>query len=415
MNMTIVFISARLATGILAASLALSAGAEDAIVPAPEDAVAEREHASGDWFGLRGALEDEGVELTLVLQADPSANLSGGLRRGTVVRVPLQAGLDVDAERLLGWRGGRLHAGAQTFDGRNATDELVGDLQGFNNVDAERLRQVSELWLEQRLLGDRLRIKLGKADANADFARVFASGEFLNSSGGYSPTIQGFPTYPDPAMSLSVFGKPAGFLSLGAGLFDGATQAGCHGRTGNRGFGTFFGAPDALFVVGEMGLHFTLGGRPGRLGFGSWKHTGTFERFDGSARRGTTGHYGVFEQRLAQAGDDEDRGLDLFAQLGTSDPGLSEIEEHVSIGLAAKGALRGRPRDVAGVMLSSVRMSARCPEAGARRRETAIEAYYGVQLQPWLIVKPDVQYILNPGARGASNALVATLRTTVSF
>jgi carbohydrate-selective porin OprB len=57
-----------------------------------------------------------------------------------------------------------------------SAEALVGDLQGFNNVDSDRFRQLSEVWLEQCLFGDRLRVKLGKADANADFARVVASG-----------------------------------------------------------------------------------------------------------------------------------------------------------------------------------------------------------------------------------------------
>ena len=65
--------------------------------------------------------------------------------------------------------------------------------------------------------------------------------------------------------------------------------------------------------------------------------------------------------------------------------------------------------------MASVLISAGCSTAGVGRRESAIELYYGVRLRPWLDVKPDVQYILNPGARGASNALVGTLRVTVSF
>jgi hypothetical protein len=186
-----------------------------------------------------------GVEISLVVQADASTNLTGGLRQGTAVRVPLRGALDLDTERLLGWRGGHLHAGIQALEGRNASEALVGDLQGFNNVDSDRFRQLSELWLEQRLFGGRLRLKLGKADANADYARVEASGEFLNSSAGYSPTIQGFASYPDPAMSVSLVGDPARWLSLAAGVYDGATHEGCHGRTGNRGLATFFGAPDA--------------------------------------------------------------------------------------------------------------------------------------------------------------------------
>ena len=333
------------------------------------------------------------------------------------MRWPLQAALDLDGERLLGWKGGRLHAGVQSLDGRNATELLVGDAQGFNNVDAERFRQVSELWLEQRLLRDRLRFKVGKADANSDFARVEHAGGFLNSSAGYSPTIQGFPTYPDPAMSVSLFADPASWLSLGAGVYDGATHEGCHGRTGNRGLGlgTFFGPPSAFFLVGEAGLRFTLGGRPGRFGFGSWKHTGSFEAFDGTMRRGVAGWYAVLEQRVMREPGDPGQGFDVFVQLATSDAQLSEIQRHVSVGVSATGALPGRDRDLLGLMLSSVDISASCPKVVGARRESAIELYYGVKLRPWLDVKPDVQYILNPGTRGAANALVGTLRVTVSF
>jgi porin len=380
-----------------------------------EAAEAAPPSASGSWFGVRDSLARRGVEVTLILQGDPSANLSGGVRQGTAMRMPLQAALDLDLERLVGWRGAQLHAGVHALEGRNASEHLVGDLQGFDNVDSQRFRQVSELWLEQGLLGDRLRLKLGKADANADFARVFASGEFLNSSAGYSPTIQGFPSYPDPAASVSLFASPTGWLSLGAGVYDGATHEECHGRTGNRGLGTLFGAPDAVFAVGELGIRYASGGRPGRLSLGSWRHTGTFEGEGGATRRGTSGFYAVLEQRILQEPGDESQGLDAFAQFGASDGRWSEVEQHASLGLAATGALPGRDRDVLGLMLTSVVASALCPTASGSRRESVLELYYGVALRPWLTVKPDLQYIRNPGAGAAKDALVGTLRVTLAF
>jgi porin len=400
--------------GLLASPI-VAVGEETAPEAAPEADEAAAPFATGSWFGVRESLAARGVELTMILQGDPSANLGGGLRQGTAVRMPLQAALDLDTERLLGWRGGHLHAGIQALEGRNASEALVGDLQGFNSVDSDRFRQLSEVWLEQRLLGDRLRLKLGKADANADFARVERSGEFLNSSAGYSPTIQGFPSYPDPAVSASVFARPMRWLSLGAGVYDGATHEGCHGRTGNRGLSTLFGAPDAVFAVGEAGLHFSLGRRPGRLSVGSWRHTGTFEGFDGTTRRGTAGIYAVLEQRLLQESGGEGQGLDLFAQLGSSDGHVAEVDRHVSLGLSTTGALPGRDRDVAGVMVTSVTLSPYCAGPGVSRRESVLELFYGLSLRPWLVVKPDLQYIVNPGASGAQDALVGTLRVTVAF
>jgi porin len=368
-----------------------------------------------DPAGLRERLAGRGIEVALVVQGDPSTNLSGGLRQGTAVRVPLQAALDIDTERLVGWRGGRIHAGLQALEGRHGTAKLVGDLQGFDNVDSEQFRQLSELWLEQRLWGERLRVKVGKADANADFARVEAGGEFLNSSAGYSPTIQGFPSYPDPAMSVGLFAEPTRWLSLGAAVYDGATHEGCHGRTGNRGLSTFLGAPDALFFAGEVGLRYSLRGRPGRFGAGVWRHTGTFEGFDGTRRRGTSGRYAVLEQRLFRGPGDLGAGVDLFAQLGTSDGRFAEIDRHFSLGLSATGAVPGRPRDTAGAMLTSVTLSPGYASREASRRESVLEVFYGVSLRRWLVVKPDVQYILNPGAAGAKAAFVGTLRVTLAF
>ena len=282
-------------------------------------------------------------------------------------------------------------------------------------MDSDRFRQLSELWLEQRLFGSRLRLKLGKADANADFALVEASGELLNSSAGYSPTIQGFPSYPDPAMSVGLFAEATTWLSLGAAVYDGATHEGCHGRTGSRGFATFFGAPDALFYVGEVGVRFSLRGRAGRLGAGAWRHTGAFEGFEGTSRRGTSGAFAVLEQRLLAEPGDGGQGLDLFAQLGTSDGRFAEIDRHVSVGLSSTGALPGRGQDTAGLMLSSVTLSPHCAGASASRRESVVELFYGLRLRPWFVVKPDLQYILNPGATGAKHAVVGTLRVTVAF
>jgi carbohydrate-selective porin OprB len=44
-----------------------------------------------------------------------------------------------------------------------------------------------------------------------------------------------------------------------------------------------------------------------------------------------------------------------------------------------------------------------------------LELYYGLALRPWLTVKPDVQYVVNPGAGAAPNALVGTLRLALAF
>lgn len=357
--------------------------------------------------GLRDRLARRGVELEFAIQADASANLSGGRRRGATLRRPLLAAVEVDADRLLGWRGGRFRLATQSHAGDHG-GELVGDAHGFDNVDAPAFDQVSEAWLEQSAWGGRLRLKLGKVDANTEFARVLQGGEFLNSVAGFSPTIQGFPTYPDPAASVNLLAQPAPWLQLGAALYDGATQAGCHGRTGNRGLGTFWGAPDALFTIGEVGLTRTSGGRASRVAAGAWRHSGDFARHDGGPAAGTSGHYAVLEQRLSR-GDFDAPGLGVFVQWGRADRALATIDRHLALGVAARAPLPGRADDSAGVLWSQLRF------ADGRRSEHAIEAFYGARVRPWLHVKPDLQWVVAPAEASAGHAFVATLRVALAF
>ena len=48
--------------------------------------------------------------------------------------------------------------------------------------------------------------------------------------------------------------------------------------------------------------------------------------------------------------------------------------------------------------------------------ETVLEVNYGAKIAPWLTLRPNLQYIIRPGATGAvRNALVLGLYTQVTF
>ena len=404
-----------LAAAIVAmAGSALTFGQEPESPAATPGPVFSHEHATGGWFGVREKMAEHGVIVELNLIADYSVNFDGGLHTGDAFRHLLSVGVHLQTERLIGWEGGAFFIGFQTFNGHNGSERLVGDVQGFDNIDADGFTQISELWYEQVLLGETLRIKVGKVEANSEFAFVEYGGEFLNSSPGFSPTILGFPSYPDQATSVNAFVYPCEWFYAGAGVYDGATQDGGYGRTGNRGPSTFFGDPADLFLIGEAGLKWGHGDgeRPGRLGLGVWQHTGSFDRLDGGTESGTTGFYAVFDQMLWRENGEDEQGVGLFAQYGWADPDLSEINHHIGLGFAWAGAIPGRDDDVLGLMGSYVDLSG---DAGfSERYELAIELFYKIQSMQWLSLKPDLQYIINPGGE-ADDALVGTLRLEVTF
>ena len=386
-------------------------------------------HAAGDLLGLRPWLASRGMSLEALVLADLSRNFRGGISTGKeTFRHLLEVSFTLATEPLFGFAGGTFFVDFQTQEGRHGTETLVGDFQGFSNIDAPGFTALYELWYEQVFLGGRLRLKLGKIDANNEFAFVEHGGPLINSSAGFSPTILGFPTYPNPATGAVLFGSPVESLYVGGGLFDGATQAGQ--PTGTRGPSTLFGEPSDLFLIAEAGVRrTTASGRLRRAGLGVTHHTGTFDRLDGgggtgATAEGATSYYLVLDQHLERQPGQPPAGarpasptIDGFLQLGYTDDRLSPVDLHTGGGVVWNGYLFERRADSFGVMGTYVRFGDAARAAGTfvDNYEFAWELFYRFELTPWLHLRPDLQYIVHPGGVGNPDAFVGTLRVELTL
>lgn len=396
----------------------LAASALSGVASAQEEAATfwSRETLTGAWGGLRPDLEQRGISLEGTLITHTSRAFEGGLEERDVTRYLLDFALTFDLGTLAGLEGATLGFDLYKTDGHNGGDD-VGALQGISNIDSIDRSQIAEAWYEQLLLGESLRLKLGKVDVNSEFAYADFGGEFTNPSAGISPTIGGAPTYPDPATSVNLFyAHPSGW-SLGLGVYDGATLSGDF--TGSRGPSSFFGEPSDLFLIGELGARWTLGDdqRAGRVGLGAWRHTGDFDEFSGGVSNGTGGYYLVLDQELSRAHPElaeDTRGWGGYLMLGIADDAVSEIELHVGLGLVRTGALESCPDDVYGLGCNWAALS---EDAGfSADEELEVELFYRHQLLGWCSLKPDVQYILNPGGdEDADDAWVAALRLEIGI
>jgi carbohydrate-selective porin OprB len=308
---------------------------------------------------------------------------------------------------LLGLKGGTFFGQYYFRHGRFGGDD-VGDAQGYSNLDAERLSRAEEVWYEQKLLNDRLRVKFGQVDANAEFAFLESAGEFINSSAGFSPTIGSMATYPDPAVSVNLFAYPTDQFYVGGGLY---------GENFKQLDGDSFENP---FLIGEFGFTHSGSGRfaAGRLAFGGWRDTDDVDRFDGGVKSGTGGYYVVAEQMVwkEKVEEKEDaQGVSLFGQYGWADGKVNAFRQHVSLGVSIAGPIDGRDDDATGLRWSWVEMSDE-PGAGFDANETNLEFFYKAQITPFFSVKPGLQWIHNPGGLAdADNAVVGTLRASFDF
>ena len=363
--------------------------------------------ATGDWNGIRPALENNGLTFAGRMLMDWSYVLAGSTEQRGTLRELVDLNLTYDLKPLFKIDGGTIFAQWYNRQGPRGTDN-TRDLQGYDNMDAGRLNQVEEFWYEQKFLGGRFRTKIGQVDANNEFDSIGAASEFINSSAGFSPTLLDFPTYPNPALSINGFVAPVDWFYAGAGAY-------ADNLRDLSGYG--FEHP---YVLAEAGLKSKPWHRlgPGHLAAGLWHDTGDVARLDSGMDRSAFGCYLLAEQQIwkcVPGNADDSRGLSVFAQYGHSDPAVCSIDQQVGLGISALGIVPTRDSDACGIYWTWAKTS-RGRTSAFDENESALEFFYKWQATPFFVLKPDLQWLQHPGGRAAvDDAWVATLRVILIF
>lgn len=385
---------------------------------------------TGDWGGLRGRLQNEGIRLRAQYTSISMYNFRGGLEEGYYGGAPLGLTLTADLERLVGIPGATFFVDWEYFQWYNARFEpagsydpsgsYVGDNTNLIDADATVLSQIAQLYWHQDLFDGLLNVQFGKMDVNAGFVVVSAAGAFQNSIAMFTSTLNSFmATYPNETTGLQVSVQPSDSVRARLGWFDGTTAAfdpetGAVGpATGPRGPSTFFDNDGHWFLIGEVNADWALDPtRPGTAGGGGWVQTGTSATAGNSETgvRDVPGFYLQATQTLwtpSAAFADAGGGVRLFSQFGWAPARKNAVQWSIMAGVSATGVVPGRPADAIGLLgayssfsrdpaiyQSTTRGGGVGPSGGM---ESAIEAFYLFQLLPWLYVQPGVEWIGTPG------------------
>lgn len=402
--------------------------AEAPAEPEVPDSFWNRQRLTGDWGTARTALEERGITLDLGLTSIFQQNLKGGLRTRNACRLSGSYDLELtlDFGKLKLWPGGTLYAYAEgSWD--EGVSRYVGDLFGVNaDVIAPQAIQLSELWYEQALLADKLRVRLGKIDLLVDFdTNAFANdptGQFLNVALNNTANVP----FPDRGHGLQLVAAPWDWLYFAAAVAD------AEARAETTGFRTAYHGPTNLFSVYEFGLtpvwETAWGALPGQYRFGLWYDPQPKEVFFNDVRgrrttvplrRDDVGFYANFDQVVFRENpqtEGDTQGLGAFCRYGFAHGDVNEVEHFWSLGAQYQGLLPTRDDDVLGFGVAQGILSERLRQTGADpHRETVLELYYNVQVFPWLHVSPDFQWILRPGGENGRDAFVAGLRVQIAF
>ena len=380
--------------------------------------LAEKDQLFGDWAGIRPYLEERGLLVELVYTAEWFGNTRGGLNTSNAddYRGDVSLTLELDTETAGWWEGGMFFAHLQEQHGYGITDDHVGDFQVLSNIDADDYKQVSEFWYRHSFLDDALWVKLGKMEANEDFVGVDHGGEFINSSFGFIPTVP-LTTYPDQDWGVVLGIQPVDWFSMNVGVYQGDAN-------GGRSIGNSLDRLDGPLAMIEPAVHYSIGDKPGSFRIGAWYHGSAFDELDKGdlalkVYDDSSGYYITVDQCLYRENPDDEedeQGLGMFLQYGWAQEDRMEAHQYVGAGLLYTGLFPMRDDDITGLAIGHVELSDELVPAadGVGGDETVVELFYKVQAAGWLSIKPDVQFISNPGGFG-DDAVAIGVRTEIVF
>jgi porin len=365
-----------------------------------------------------------GLDLAAGYTADFRRNTRGGLARGNAASGLFEAGLAWRSDSLLPGAmvttsASLIHVGGDAISG-----ELVGDLQGLNNIEADAGWYLYDLWTEVSF-GARqaASVRAGFLDLNAEFDTSDTAGFFIGPPFGIGTDLaqsgeNGPGIFPVTALGLRLGGTLGDELHWRMAAYEGTP-----GRTDRHRFATAsLQEGEGALLIGELDLtprHLH------KLAFGAWTYTTSFEPIDAAVtgdarrRRGNQGAYAMVDAPLGSSGGLR---LDGMLRAGLADTRFNAVGTYVGAAMVASNLLASRPDDAIGIAVAHARTGHRFRrlqafEGGApARTETAVELTWRAPLVQSLALVPSVQWIASPGAdRSRRAAFVAGLRFEVSF
>ena len=395
----------------------------------------ERSTLSGDWGGLRHELDDQGIRFTGEYSGETVYNADGGLKRSARYSQNLKLGVRFDLGKLYGLdNGGLVQLTVNDRRGNDGSGDLVGNRLPVQENYGGLYTRLTELSYERSLFTPALDVKLGYMAMGNDlggldsgilcnFMNAGFCGHPLNMSGG-----SGWSNYPNAHLGvrLKYSFSPAWQLRVAAFNVDpesnGNSSRAWH-LTPKHSTGT---------VVPIELVYKRLDELPGEYKLGWYYDSSDAQRIGSDEKvAGRGGHYLLADQAVWHAPGRPGQSLHLFGQASVASSAASPFSKWYSAGVVLYQPFAGRPRDTLALGFGRAVPNPRSREVQEDNAlangqaypeldnaERLVELSYGFQATPWLLLRPDVQYVIEPGAfsgQSIDNALVFGLQVKATL
>jgi porin len=401
---------------------------------------------AGDPGGIRAFLDSKGIDYSFTYIGEVLGNSSGGVKQGATYEGRLDATLDIDTDKLAGWKNGTIHAEAFQIHGRGLSGNNLLDLFTTSGIEAYPDTKLYELWYEHKFMDGKFFVRLGQLAADTEFFLSQTATLFVNSSFGFPASLandlpDGGPAYPLATPGIRLKAQPNDNWTFLAAVFNGDPAGPFIPGVNNplaqirdRG-GVAFRLDDPPLVMTEAQYAYFQGkdakGLPGTVKLGYLHHFGSFAANDqppGVNYRGDDGVYGIIDQTIYRKPGTDDQGANVFLRANYLPNDRNLIDFYIDGGVSYKGLIPGRDDDTIGVAggyghISSLVSAADAPPL-VRDYQALIEVTYQATVLPGFTLQPDFQYVFHPGAHGVPDpntglpthdAAVFGLRATVHY
>lgn len=404
-----------------------SAQAESAFDP-------QGQYLFGDWNGKRTELAQQGIKFEANILTDTAYLAEGGRNEGAdpLTSAQLWVGTQLDMEKLAGWDGVTVRAVTTARQGQSTS---VRDLQGsaphMANVQGTFGRgnqdsRLSELSIEKTFKDQGLSIKAGRLGLGMDFnvmACDFASTAFCAAQmGKWQGNI--WMNTPVSQWGARVKQQLNPEVAVQVGVYEFNPDNG-NGKAEGQGWSLDTDHADGVTIPAEVVWtpKSFVNGLPGSYRVGGMYNTADDianqkDIATGEGKNRTFAGWLAVEQQLTSTGSGR-QGLHSFANFTWHDRVTNKVDNSQQIGVKYIGLVDSQPNDILGLAVNRVHVNDRFADSRPAFNASAeynIELNYSYNATKWLMLRPNLQYVINPGSsNNVDDALVLGLTTRIIF
>ena len=388
----------------------------------------------GDWNGKRTELAQQGVKFEANLLTDTAYLADGGRNEGAdpLTSAQLWLGTQLDMEKLAGWDGVTVRAVATARQGQSTSvRDLQGDAAQWANVQGTFGRgnqdsRLTELSIEKNYKEQGLSIKAGRLGLGMDFnvmACDFASTAFCAAQmGKWQGNI--WMNTPVAQWGARVKQQLNPDVAVQVGVYEFNPDNG-NGAKEGQGWSLDTDNADGVTIPAEViwTPKSLVNGLPGSYRVGGMYNTADDvanqkDVATGEGKNRTFAGWLAVEQQLTSTGNGR-QGLHSFANFTWHDRDTNKVDNSQQLGLKYIGLVDSQPNDILGLAVNRVHVNDRFADSRPvydASAEYNIELNYSYNATKWLMLRPNLQYVINPGSSNkVDNALVLGLTTRVIF